>query len=79
MTTIDLPSNGLEILTLIRLDTTDFRWMFGNNYFFYYDKISRFVRSYLNNSTHKRQNANEKLPTERGALIPKLENLWLLS
>jgi hypothetical protein len=39
--TIDLPANGLEILTLIRLDTTDFRWIFGNNYFFHPDKIDK--------------------------------------
>ncbi len=39
--TIDLPVNGLDILTLIRLDTTDFRWLFGNSYFFYYDKIDK--------------------------------------
>lgn len=39
--TIDLPAHGLEILTLIRLETTDFRWIFGNNYFFHYDKIDK--------------------------------------
>ena len=39
--TIDLPAHGLEILTLIRLETTDFRWMFRNNYFFHYDKIDK--------------------------------------
>ena len=39
--TIDLPSNGLEILTFIRLNTTDFRWIFGNSYYFYYDKIDK--------------------------------------
>ena len=39
--TIDLPANGLDILTFIRLETTDFRWMFGNNYFLFYDKIDK--------------------------------------
>jgi len=39
--TIDLPANGLEILTIIRQDTTDFRWLFGNQYFFHYDKIDK--------------------------------------
>lgn len=38
---IGLPSNGLYILTLIRLDTTNFRWIFGNNYYFHYDKIDK--------------------------------------
>ena len=39
--TFKLPANGTEILTLIRLETTNFKWLFGNSLYFYYDKIDK--------------------------------------